>query len=157
MVNKNSITNMVSKTGKTIFLAGCGGGYDIFGCLPYYFKIKSNAIDDVTLISYSFTKHRLLSQNSQQLTTILFRVDPKTDTVWLTDAVYFPEQHLANELNIPVYAILCDFAMTSIELIVEAYRYLMQGGAIDELVLIDGGSDVLLTGTELELGEYLWI
>jgi hypothetical protein len=98
-----------------------------------------------------------LSHYSQQLTAILFRVDPKTDTVWLTDDVYFPEQRLANELHVPVYAILCDFAITRIELIVEAYRYLMQGRTIDELVLIDGGSDVLLTGTELELGEYMSI
>jgi hypothetical protein len=148
---------MTSKTAKAIFLAGCGGGYDIFGCLPYYFKIKSNAIDDVTLINYTFTKYSLLSHYSQQLTAILFRVDPKTDTVWLTDDVYFPEQRLANELHVPVYAILCDYAITRIELIVEAYRYLMQGRTIDELVLIDGGSDVLLTGTELELGEYMSI
>ncbi|CAF5042824.1 unnamed protein product, partial [Rotaria sp. Silwood1] len=48
---------------------GCGGGYDIFGGLPYYFKIKSNGIDDVTLINYTFTTHTLLSQYSQQLST----------------------------------------------------------------------------------------
>ncbi|CAF4067283.1 unnamed protein product [Rotaria sordida] len=93
---------MTSDTSRTIFLAGCGGGYDIFG-----------------------------------------------------DNVYFPEQRLANELHVPVYAILCDYVETHIELIVEAYRYLMQGCIIDDLVLIDGGSDVLLTGNELQLGEYV--
>ncbi|CAF4802522.1 unnamed protein product [Rotaria sp. Silwood1] len=143
---------MTSKTSKTIFLAGCGGGYDIFGGLPYYFKIKSNGIDDVTLINYTFTTHTLLSQYSQQLTTVLFRIDPRTDIAWLTDDVYFPEQRLANELHVPIYAILCDYIKTRIELIVEAYRYLIHGRTIDELVLIDGGSDVLLTGNELELG-----
>jgi hypothetical protein len=146
---------MTSKTSKIIFLAGCGGGYDIFGGLPYYFKIKSNGIDDVTLINYTFTTHTLLCQYSQQLTKVLFRIDPRTDVAWLTDDLYFPEQRLANELHVPIYAILCDYVETRIELIVEAYRYLIHGRTIDELVLIDGGSDVLLTGNELELGKYV--
>jgi hypothetical protein len=36
---------------------------------------------------------------------------------WLTDNVYFPEQRLANELHVPIYAILCDYVETRIELI----------------------------------------
>ncbi len=71
-------------------------------------KIKSNGIDDVTLINYTFTTHTLLRQYSQQLTKVLFRIDPRTNVAWLTDDVYFPEQHLANELHVSIYAILCD-------------------------------------------------
>lgn len=138
---------------KTAFLAGCGGGYDVFGGLPYYFKMKSCENYDVTLINYSFTQHTLLSKYSQQLTSLLYRVDPQTNVTWLTDDVYFPEQRLANELQIPIYAILCDYTETRIELIVEAYRHLIQERTIDEFILIDGGSDVLLTGKEANLGK----
>ncbi|CAF2389697.1 unnamed protein product [Rotaria sp. Silwood2] len=143
---------MTNETSKTVFLAGCGGGYDIFGSLPYYFKMKSSGNYDVTLINYAFTAHHILSKYSQQLTKLLFRVDPRTDVSWLTDNVYFPEQRLANELRVPIYAILCNYDETRIDLIVEAYKYLIQGRIIDELVLIDGGSDVLLTGNEKQLG-----
>ncbi|CAF0722466.1 unnamed protein product [Adineta steineri] len=144
----NTVTIMTSDTSKIIFLAGCGSGYDIFGALPYYFKIKSN----VTLINYTFTKHTVLSQYSEQLTTLLFRIDPKTHVPWLINDLYFPEQRLANELQVPIYAILCDYDQTDLQSIVDAYRYLINGRTIDELILIDGGSDVLLTGNELLLG-----
>lgn len=145
---------MAEQVKKTIFLAGLGGGYDIFGCLPYYFKLKSSGIADVTLLNYSFTKYTVLSKHSVQLTPVLFRVGPqKKKADWLTDDVYFPEQLLANELNTIIYVILCDASKTRIDLITEAYRYLIKiYTTIDELVLIDGGSDVLLTGTEHALG-----
>jgi hypothetical protein len=85
---------------KSVFLSGCGGGYDIFGGLSHYFKMKSSGNHDVTLINYSFTKRDLLSEYSQQLTTLLFRIDPTIDSSWLTDEIYFPEQRLANELQV---------------------------------------------------------
>jgi hypothetical protein len=138
---------------KRIFLSGCGGGYDIFGILPYYFKMKCNGYNDITLVNYSFTQCNILSKSSQQLTPILFRVDPTINVSWLTDEIYFPEQRLANELKISIYAILCDYNETRIELIVEAYKYLIGERIIDELILIDCGSDVLLTGNEQGLGK----
>jgi hypothetical protein len=144
---------MTSEPSKTVFLAGCGGGYDIFGGLPHYFKMKRYGNYDITLINYTFTEHALLSKYSQQLTTLLFRIDPKMNVAWLTENLYFPEQRLANELQVPIYAILCHYEKTRIELIVEAYKYLIQGRTIDEVILIDGGSDVLLTGNEQELGK----
>jgi len=148
---------MENTTAKTVFLSGCGGGYDIFGGIPYYFKMKSSGNYDVTLINFTFTKRTLLSQYSEQLTTLLYRVNPTTNVSWLTNEIYFPEQRLSNELEIPIYAILCNCDETRIELIVEAYQYLIKGRIIDELILIDCGSDVLLTGREEELGQYLFI
>jgi len=145
---------MNNTTSKTVFLSGCGGGYDIFGSLPLYFKMKSYGDNDVTLINYSFTTRDLLFEYSQQLTELLFRIDPKENVTWLTDEIYFPEQRLANELQISIYAIICNYDETRIELIVEAYKYLIQGRIIDELILIDCGSDVLLTGNEKQLGKY---
>jgi hypothetical protein len=144
---------MADNESKRIFLCGCGGGYDIFGGIPYYLKLKSSGNNDITLINYSFTQADLLSKFGQELTTILYRVDPKNDCV-LADKTYFPEQRLANELQIPIYAILCNYVQTTIELIVEAYKYLIQDGIVDELVLIDCGSDVLLTGKEHGLGKH---
>ena len=143
---------MNSATAKTVFLSGCGGGYDLFGGLPHYFKIKSHSNYDVTLINYTFTTRELLSKYCQQLTTLLFRVDPTTNVSWLTDKVYFPEQRLANEIHVPIYAILCNYDETRIELVIEAYQHLIRGRTIDEIILIDGGSDSLLTGNEQQLG-----
>jgi hypothetical protein len=148
---------MKSATDKTIFLSGCGGGYDLFGGLPHYFKIKSCDDYDVTLINYTFTTRELLSKHCQQLTTLLFRVDPTTDVSWLTDKVYFPEQRLANEIQVPIYVILCNYDETRIELVIEAYQHLIGGRTIDEIILIDGGSDSLLTGNEQQLGKYILV
>ncbi len=111
---------MEDNESKIIFLCGCGGGYDIYGSIPYYLKLKSSDNADITLINYSFTERTLLSRFGQQLTRLLFRVDPK-DISLLTNEIYFPEQRLANELQIPIYAIICDYNQTTIELIVEAY------------------------------------
>jgi hypothetical protein len=95
-----------------------------------------------------------LSESGQQLTTILFRVDPKNDLL-LTDDIYFPQQRLANELQVPIYAILCNYNQTTIELIIQAYKYLIQDRIIDEIILIDCGSDILLTENEQGLGKHL--
>ncbi|UJR24734.1 hypothetical protein I4U23_006108 [Adineta vaga] len=137
---------------KTVLLSGCGGGYDLFGALPHYFKIKAQGDYDVTLINYTFTTHELLSKYGQQLTKILFRIDPIIDASWLTDEIYFPEQRLANEMHVSIYAILCNYDETRIELIIEAYQHLIGKRTIDELILFDCGSDVLLTGKEQQLG-----
>ncbi|CAF1572716.1 unnamed protein product [Adineta ricciae] len=137
---------------KTVFLSGCGGGYDLFGALPYYFKIKAQGDCDITLINYTFTTRDLLTKYSRHLTTILYRVEPIQNTTWLTDEIYFPEQRLANEIQVPIYAILCNYQDTRIELIVEAYEYLIAKRTIDEIILFDCGCDVLLTGKEQRLG-----
>jgi hypothetical protein len=147
---------MTSATSKTVFLSGCGGGYDVFGGLPHYFKMKSYGNNDVTLINYTLTRPALLSDYSQQLTTLLYRVDPIRNVSWLTNDIYFPEQRLANELQVPIYAIICNYDETRIELIIEAYKYLIKGRSIDEIILVDCGSDILLTGNEQQLGKHIF-
>lgn len=144
---------MAKASAKRIFLSGCGGGYDVFGCLPHYLKMRSLPDHEVTLINYTFTDRELLRKRATQLATILFRVDPVSTASWLTTQVYFPEQRLANELHVPVYAILANYVDTRIELVVEAYRHLIAGRTIDELMLVDCGSDALLTGNESRLGQ----
>jgi hypothetical protein len=146
---------MTSTTSKKVFLSGCGGGYDLFGGLPLYFKMKSDGNHHITLINFTFTTRNLLSKHTQQLTTLLFRIDPIMDASWLTDDIYFPEQRLSNELQVPIYAIICNYDETRIELIIEAYKYLIDGEPIDEIILMDCGSDILLRGNEKELGEYI--
>ena len=144
---------MANLTMKKVFLSGCGGGYDLFGGLPLYFKMKSNGNHHITLINFTFTTRKLLTKYSQQLTILLFRIDPIMNASWLTDDIYFPEQRLSNELQVPIYAIICDYDETRIELIIEAYKYLINGQIIDEIILMDCGSDSLLTGNEKHLGK----
>lgn len=38
---------------KTVLLAGCGGGYDCFGFLPLFFKIK-DLCKKTILVNFSF-------------------------------------------------------------------------------------------------------
>jgi hypothetical protein len=144
---------MINSTCNKVFLSGCGGGYDLFGGLPLYFKMKNEGNHEITLINYTFTQRSLLSKYSQQLTTLLFRIDPITNISWLTDEIYFSEQRLSNELQVSIYAIICNYDETRIELIIEAYEYLIKGQIIDEIILMDCGSDSLLTGNEQQLGK----
>ena len=40
----------------TIILSGCGGGCDIFGCIPNFYELKNrNPKQNIVLTSLSFT------------------------------------------------------------------------------------------------------
>lgn len=65
---------------------------------------------------------------------------------------FFPEAHLASCLQHSVYCILIH-ENPSVADLKECYRLMAAAeGPIDQLYLIDGGCDVLLTGAEPELG-----
>lgn len=132
---------------KTI-LSGCGGGYDIFGSIPLFFE-KENPI----LVSLSFTKKELLDDNKKihKITDNLYFVDHTDETYYKEscDNMYFPEYYLSKNLKHGVYLILCD---STINQIIDAYNILLtKHKHIEEIYLIDGGCDVLLSGRETEL------
>ncbi|CAF1580465.1 unnamed protein product, partial [Didymodactylos carnosus] len=137
---------------KTIIISGCGGGYDIFGALLFYFKFKSennnNAVKFI-LVNYSFTKMSLLNEYSQKLTNALYRVTPTISDKHLDENMYFPELRLANQLNETFYAIVCNYEYTKLKFIHEVYEYIMNNeseSVVDKLYLVGCGSDILLTG-----------
>ena len=83
------------------------------------------------------------------MTRALYAVEPTTTGRDL----YFPERTLAQYLsqrgeNVRVYA----FEKLGVAPIREGYAYLVRALGLDAIVLVDGGTDILLRGDEVGLG-----
>lgn len=133
---------------RRILVAGAGGGFDVYAGLPLALALRS-AGKEVHLANLSFAD--------------LYGLDPD---VWLEQDVaavrpdtsargdYFPERTLARWLEqqgLPatVYA----FSRTGVTPLRAAYRALLQHlGGVDAIVLVDGGTDILMRGDEHGLG-----
>lgn len=129
-----------------ILIAGAGGGFDIFAGLPLYFSLVA-AGKDVFLANLSFSY--LGGSSAEHLARGLWRVD-HTDTSSLT---YFPERFLAewlhqNGYSSNVYA----FDKIGVRPLREAYEILTEHLEVTALVLVDGGTDILMRGDEAGLG-----
>jgi hypothetical protein len=101
----------------------------------------------VFLANLSFVS--LGSTNAQALTRALYAVEPTTTGADL----YFPERTLAEFLsrrgqNVTVYA----FDKLGVAPVREGYTHLVQSLDLDAIVLVDGGTDILLRGDEAGLG-----
>ncbi|WP_328403595.1 DUF1152 domain-containing protein [Nocardia sp. NBC_00403] len=131
----------------SVLIAGAGGGFDVYAGLPLAFALRAAGVS-VHLANLSFTR--------------LETLDP---SVWLNGRVaaitpdvagpenYFPERTLARWLALhdepsTVYA----FPRTGVRELRAAYRTLLELLDIDAVVLIDGGTDILLRGDEYLLG-----
>jgi len=132
-----------------IILAGCGGGYDVFCTIPLFYKnIKKNKI----IVSLSFTdeKYLLNLTKKNEVTKLhnnLFLIDAKK--IKNVTNNYFPEYYLSKHLNHVVYIILKE---TTINEIIKAYNIIIHNSKrINELYLVDGGCDLLLSGNESDL------
>lgn len=137
--------------GQNIIIAGCGGGYDLFGGLPLFYLLKHIA-NHIVFTNYSFTSITVLNQYGLQCANNLYLIKP-TVLLNLNDNhlnTYFPEAYVAYHLNVDVYALSHP---TTIYDLIEAYQIIISNMQyIDKLFLIDGGCDVLLTGKEIGLG-----
>ena len=131
---------------RVILLAGAGGGADVFAALPLYFALR-RAGKEVHLASLSFAT--IFDSTAKVLGPALVRVTAATEA----SASYFPELHLARWLatrgeEVPVYC----FERTGALPIAAAYRTLAGIVAPDAVVLVDGGTDILMRGDEAGLG-----
>ncbi|MFF4275308.1 DUF1152 domain-containing protein [Streptomyces sp. NPDC001536] len=136
------------RTARRVLVAGAGGGFDIYAGLPLALALRS-AGKEVHLANLSFAD--------------LYGLDLD---VWLDEDVaavrpdtaargdYFPERSLAQWLErqgLPatVYA----FPRSGVQPLRAAYRRLLDHlGPVDAIVLVDGGTDILLRGDEHGLG-----
>ena len=129
-----------------ILVSGAGGGFDVYAGIAIYERLRRLG-KQVFLSNLSFTL--LETTNAEKLDRALYVVTPMT-----TGAdVYFPEralsQFLSNKENeVPVYAI----AKLGVIPVREAYARLVQALRLDAVVLVDGGTDILLRGDEQNLG-----
>ncbi|KMS77087.1 hypothetical protein ACM01_00080 [Streptomyces viridochromogenes] len=136
------------RAARRVLVAGAGGGFDVYAGVPLALALRA-AGKEVQLASLSFSE--------------LYGLDPD---VWVDHDIaairpdttirgdYFPERALARWLalqDLPdtVYA----FPRTGVQPLRDAYRALLEHlGGVDAIVLVDGGTDILMRGDEHGLG-----
>lgn len=129
-----------------ILVAGAGGGFDVYVGLPIYERLRLLG-KKVYLANLSFVS--LGTTNAQALTQALYAVEPTTTG----EDLYFPERTLAHYLSqrgekVRVYA----FEKLGVAPVRKGYAHLVQALSLDAIVLVDGGTDILLRGDEVGLG-----
>ncbi|KND33854.1 DUF1152 domain-containing protein [Streptomyces acidiscabies] len=133
---------------RRVLIAGAGGGFDVYAGLPLAFALRA-AGKEVHLANLSFAD--LYGLPSEVW------IEPDVAAVRPDTPVrgdYFPERALARWLDgrgLPstVYA----FARTGVAPLLDAYRALLDHlGGVDAIVLVDGGTDILMRGDEHGLG-----
>jgi hypothetical protein len=129
-----------------ILIAGAGGGFDVYAGLPLYFALRA-AGKDVSLANLTFTY--LGETDVHYLAPHLAVVTAET-----TGADrYFPERRLAewlakHDLPATVYAL----EKVGVRPVRAAYERLVQELHVGAIVLVDGGTDILMRGDEQGLG-----
>jgi hypothetical protein len=131
---------------RRVLVAGAGGGFDVYAGIPVYERLRSLG-KEVFLANLSFTY--LGGTSAEQITAALHRVDPATEG----EDGYFPERTLARFLSsrgdpVSVYA----FDKLGVAPVREGYAHLARSLKLDAIVLVDGGTDILLRGDEQNLG-----
>jgi len=121
------------ESSQNVLIAGAGGGFDIFCGLPLYRWLRDRG-KEVHLANLSFTPN---------LEAPWQRIEPGSEPLH-----YFPEQHLANFLQQPIYAFQND-GPAGVRL---GYQAIIERHQPDTLLLIDGGTDILMRGDEADLG-----
>ncbi|MFF5225297.1 DUF1152 domain-containing protein [Dactylosporangium sp. NPDC000521] len=132
---------------RRVLLAGAGGGFDVYAGLPLALALWDRNVE-VYLANLSFAPLTLVPDEGW--------LDPNVAAVTPDVArhvSYFPELALAHwlaERGLPstVYAL----RRTGVQPLRTAYRNLVSSLEVDAIVLIDGGTDILLRGDESRLG-----
>lgn len=132
---------------RRVLIAGAGGGFDVYAGLPLAFALWGSGVQ-VHLASLSFSELELVDRQSWVAEHVVAVTPESASPDW-----YFPEGTLsrwlaAHDLPSTVYA----FPPLGVQTLRQAYRYLMDHLDIDAVVLVDGGTDILLRGDENALG-----
>jgi hypothetical protein len=132
---------------RNVLIAGAGGGFDVYAGLPLALALWQNGVQ-VHLANLSFSDLVLLDRDSWAAENVAVVTPGSASTDW-----YFPERTLARwlaaqDLPSTVYA----FPPLGVERLRAAYRYLVERLDLDAVVLVDGGTDILLRGDESNLG-----
>jgi hypothetical protein len=132
---------------ESVLIAGAGGGFDVFAGLPLALTLLLEQ-KRVHLANLSFSELHSLDHSVWLEPNVAVVTE---STPGLAD--YFPERVLASWLasqNLPstVYA----FPLVGVQPLRTAYRALVDHLGVDAVVLVDGGTDILLCGDESDLG-----
>ena len=129
-----------------VLVAGAGGGFDVYAGLPIYQRLRSLGVN-AFLANLSFT--HLEDTTARRLTRALYAVQAENTG----SEIYFPERTLARFLSqgkdsVTVYA----FQKLGVAPVREGYAHLVQMLELDAIILVDGGTDILMRGDEQNLG-----
>jgi hypothetical protein len=134
------------KQHQRILIAGAGGGFDVYAGLPLYLALRGVG-KDVFLGNLTFT---YLGETDATYVAPHLAVA----TVETTGGDrYFPERRLAEWLHAEghppsVYV----FEKVGVRPLRAAYEHLVRAHDLDAIVLVDGGTDILMRGDEAGLG-----
>lgn len=129
---------------RRVLVAGAGGGFDVYAGLPIYERLRRLG-KQVFLANLSFTL--LETTGARMLTRALYVVEPTTAGADL----YFPERTLARFLS-RLGRQNQHLRALGVVPVQEAHAYLVEALDLDAIVLVDGGTDILLRGDEQNLG-----
>lgn len=131
-----------------VLLAGAGGGFDVYATLPIALALADSGVE-VFLASLSFTGLAALGP-AVWLDEDVAAIRP--DTISAFDG-YFPERTLARWLERHGYpSTVYAFPKVGVQPLRAAYRRLIDHTRADAVVLVDGGTDLLMRGDESGLG-----
>ncbi|AGL17562.1 DUF1152 domain-containing protein [Actinoplanes sp. N902-109] len=130
-----------------VLVAGAGGGFDVYAGLPLALALQERGAR-VHLANVSFSELERLDRADWVAENVAAVTPTSASTDW-----YFPERTLArwlaaHDLPSTVHA----FPPLGVERLRDAYRHLVDSLGIDAIVLVDGGTDILLRGDESNLG-----
>lgn len=133
-------------TCERILIAGAGGGFDVYAGLPLAHALWRRG-QTVHLANLSFSN--LALSDAAQLGPALYEVTAETQG----PDTYFPERTLARFLaqeDLP--ATVHAFRRVGVRQLLVAYQTLVAKLDLDAIVLVDGGTDLLMFGDESGLG-----
>ncbi|MEV7039791.1 DUF1152 domain-containing protein [Amycolatopsis sp. NPDC051061] len=132
---------------RRVLVAGAGGGFDVYAGLPLAVALRAQG-KEVHLANLAFSDLNRLDLDDW-LSPGVAAVRPGS----AGDDAYFPERTLARWLETQgLPAVVHAFPRTGARPLREAYRYLAAHLGVDTVVLVDGGTDILLRGDEAGLG-----
>ncbi|MGW1885429.1 DUF1152 domain-containing protein [Streptomyces sp. NPDC001970] len=135
------------ESAERILVAGAGGGFDIYAGLPVALSLLHQG-KEVHLANLSFSAVEGLPLEAWLAPDVAI-VTPTT----ALHQTYFPERTLAQWLDRHGYpSTVHALPRVGVQPLRAAYRSLIERHRIDAVVLVDGGTDILMRGDESGLG-----
>lgn len=131
---------------KRVLISGAGGGYDVFAGIPLAVHLLAQGTH-VTFANLTFTY--VGGTDAQYTAPHIAQVTGDT----IGEDHYFPERSLARWLEQRgIDARVYTLDKVGVAPMTRAYRELVQLTRSDAVVLVDGGTDILMRGDEAGLG-----
>ncbi|OQY26782.1 MAG: hypothetical protein B6244_12395 [Candidatus Cloacimonetes bacterium 4572_55] len=131
---------------QNVLIAGAGGGFDILSGLPLYFALRNQG-KNVFLANLSFSNLSEATGTRLSPAALLVNADSTGANR------YFPEKYLCEWFRTRGENIeICCFHLVGAIPVTIGYTRICEQWQIDTIILVDGGTDILMRGDEVGLG-----